>query len=219
MRLFHADLDFVITGTGRAGTTFIARVFNELGIRCGHEVVFDHRTVPNGQWDVRTNLKGDASWCAVPYLSEFKGTIFHQMRDPLRVVSSWLAIGLFTAPNLSVHKTSLQFLSKHFGRVPQGIEALTWWVVEWNERCERYAHMQWNIERLDPSVLSEATKLLGCRRSEAECRAALAAVPTNENGLEDVTQLTWDELPDGDSKRRLAILARRYGYDTPKSRD
>ena len=213
----QSKLKFVVTGTGRAGTTYMARVFNELAIRCGHEVVFDHRSAPSEAWDVRTDLVGDASWCAVPYLANFGGVVFHQMRDPLRVLSSWLAVGLFTAPVTVTHQSSLKFLDRHFERGQDGFAALVRWIVEWNERCEPYAHMRWNIEDLDAETLARATRLIGHPRPAAQCQVALATVPTNANSMGEVAQLGWDDLPDDENKARLIAFAERYGYATPES--
>lgn len=38
-------LKYLITGTGRSGTVYLARVLTSLGIPCGHESIFDHHGV------------------------------------------------------------------------------------------------------------------------------------------------------------------------------
>lgn len=94
------ELKYLIIGTGRCGTVFMARLLTSLGIPCGHESVFDWRgielavkringeslpelshtssiiwengkTVPESEWLTdMTSLKADSSYLAVPFLAE-----------------------------------------------------------------------------------------------------------------------------------------------------
>lgn len=93
------DLKYLITGTGRCGTVFLARVLTSLGIACGHESIFDWKGLSsakkrlNGeepielsyaskmkfennqwieipQWIDKNNIEADASYMAVPFLRE-----------------------------------------------------------------------------------------------------------------------------------------------------
>ena len=82
---------FVVTGSGRSGTGFIATVLADAGLRCGHEAVFHPRTTAfTGFGDV----DGDISWLAAPFVGGLPaGTVvLHQLRDPVEVVSSWIGL-------------------------------------------------------------------------------------------------------------------------------
>lgn len=52
-------LKYLITGTGRCGTVFMARFFTSLGIPCGHESVFDF----NGLEIAKKKISGELSPC------------------------------------------------------------------------------------------------------------------------------------------------------------
>ena len=36
-------LKYLVTGTGRSGTVYMARLLTSLGIPCSHEMIFDYR--------------------------------------------------------------------------------------------------------------------------------------------------------------------------------
>lgn len=82
---------FVVTGSGRSGTEYIALTLSAAGLRCGHEAVFGPRTRTTpafGAWD------GDASWLAAPFLAALPSStvVLHQVRHPFAVISSWYGL-------------------------------------------------------------------------------------------------------------------------------
>ncbi len=80
------NLDFLVVGTGRCGTGYCSKIFTDAGRNCGHEAIF----TPKGP--VRSNLEGDSSWLAVPWLHALPTDIkiVHVVRNPLKVLRSWL---------------------------------------------------------------------------------------------------------------------------------
>lgn len=92
----------IVTGTGRCGTGFMARVLTEAGIPCGHERVFTH-------WgDVAPQIDdpqlADASWMAVPWLVHHPAAlVLLPYRTPEQVLGSFLGIGFYAQP--SVYRT------------------------------------------------------------------------------------------------------------------
>jgi hypothetical protein len=87
---------FVVTGCGRSGTRYTANLLTAAGFPCGHEQLFspwtrDHAALvlPAGQ--------GDSSWLAVPHLARLPNgaVVIHQVRHPLRTISSHLGIRYF----------------------------------------------------------------------------------------------------------------------------
>lgn len=89
--------NFVVTGCGRSGTTYTARLLASLGYRCGHEELFGpfQRKAPHFR-----SRHGDVSWLAVPFLDQLPpGTaVVHQVRHPVQVIRSLAGIGLFGPP-------------------------------------------------------------------------------------------------------------------------
>ncbi len=87
----------VVTGCGRSGTAFAARLLRDLGLRVGHEAVFG----PHLQaFDGFGERDGDVSWLAAPFLRDLPPdvVIVHQVRDPLAVVRSFSGIRFFVDP-------------------------------------------------------------------------------------------------------------------------
>lgn len=108
------DLKVIVTGTGRCGTLFAAKMLTEMGWPCGHEAIFG----PDGIEKARRVLKGleepenspiskagdtlpegedilgDSSYMAAPFLKEFDSTVVHLVRSPAKVVASLIG-GVF----------------------------------------------------------------------------------------------------------------------------
>jgi hypothetical protein len=99
-----SQIRYVVASLPRSGTKYISKVLTELGQNCGHERSF---TCVSGQGDRYTTAQGiciredapevwgDASWLSVPLISKLPaGTVvFHQLRDPLKVLNSNLPPG------------------------------------------------------------------------------------------------------------------------------
>ncbi len=205
-------LRFVVVGTGRSGTKYAAELFTRLGIPCGHEASF------SAEPSALAELAGDASFGMVPFLQDFTGVVFHQTRHPLAVLRSIVSTGFFTAPGpyapyLDLITRSTPTLADR----PDPIDKAMHYIVQWNQMAEPFARLRWRVEDLPAPVLAEATRLAGAPRTEAECAAALAAVPADTNRLElrgvGRKSLDWHDLADGSDKAALLALATRYGYD------
>lgn len=67
-------LKYLVTGTGRSGTVFMARLLTSLGVHCSHEAIFDYR---GWQWAVK-RLEGcypmELSWVSRARLENGKWT-------------------------------------------------------------------------------------------------------------------------------------------------
>ena len=98
------SLKFIVTGTGRCGTVFFAKMLSSAGLPCGHESIFDYsaddiiidrisnfenlnlsecsqidnlidKNKENG-WVVTSEIIGDSSYLAAPYLNH---PLIHQV--------------------------------------------------------------------------------------------------------------------------------------------
>ena len=89
------SLRYLITGTGRCGTGYMAQVLRSAGIKCGHEDVFglgglEYARQVMGDWEA------ESSWLAAPFLDDpllEEVTVVHLVRDPKKVIDSWLGLG------------------------------------------------------------------------------------------------------------------------------
>lgn len=80
----------LITGIGRSGTGYMARVLSECGLPCGHERVFNLHTKDPDDWGSR---QAESSWLAVPWLGRLLTEdvlVYQLVRDPLRWLDSWV---------------------------------------------------------------------------------------------------------------------------------
>lgn len=108
-------LDILITGTGRCGTVYAARLLTSAGVPCGHESIFTPGGIKQAKsilryrqsieisniskdenWilkDKIPNIKADSSYMAAPYLSSSivsKSKAVHLIRNPVMVISSFV---------------------------------------------------------------------------------------------------------------------------------
>lgn len=231
------SLRFVVTGTGRSGTGYIAQLLRAAGLRCGHEDWFtwvpgvrDHQTIPRTslrmrlrgpmsrlreEWRRRRQrLDGDASWMAVPSLMRFKGMVFLQLRHPLAVISSLVSHRFFSDP--SRYGVWLRFAHAHFqGTGDDVLDAMRWW-VQWNAWADPHADLTYHLEELDVPLLTDMLDMLGLEDPESRARHSLATVPVTVNSAQSrgvtVRRLSWDDLPSGAAKQRLREAAASYGY-------
>jgi len=113
-------LKYLVTGTGRCGTVYMARFLTHLGIHCGHEAIFDYKGIEeakkrlSGDVEIETSkcslynhvkeeettgwfdpkkIVAESSYMAAPFLKDdiFKDIlIIHLIRNPLKTLSSWV---------------------------------------------------------------------------------------------------------------------------------
>lgn len=158
-------LKLIITGTGRCGTTFMAKLITSMGINCGHESVFDYSNddvikeriknkekrvlslisqIDQQKWIDPKTIEADASYMAAPCLdwpelSETK--IIHVVRNPLNVIRSFLIDFKYFAhnhPDKSNPFNELEFEEKIWRYLPK--------LSQINNALERvcYFYCEWN---------------------------------------------------------------------------
>ena len=99
-------MDWLITGTGRCGTGYVAMVLQSAGVNCGHEAVFNHAGLEHAKSHI-DQFEADASWLAAPYLEEpiFKHVkIVHLIRHPKRVIDSLVRMAFWTHDNYAGYR-------------------------------------------------------------------------------------------------------------------
>ena len=87
-------LKYLVVGTGRCGTKYTAEVLRSVGVRCGHEGVFELGELEHAKQVLTDELwDAESSWLAVPFLEDSMfddTTIVHLVRHPARVIPSQL---------------------------------------------------------------------------------------------------------------------------------
>lgn len=196
---------FVITGTGRSGTGYIAHLLRQLGIRCGHESWWN----PHNRHE--PNLDGDASWLAAPLLHLYQGHVFHQLRDPIRVIDS-LRNGEMFQPGVEYY---LRYADLHTpGGFTDNLEGAVRFCAHWLQLCDERAELTWKLEDVDAPLLVELTRRVGKPCTLEQAQKALEAVPRNVNQHGPKPGIRWTDLPDLPETAWLRSWAERWQYPT-----
>jgi hypothetical protein len=209
-----APLDFVVTGTPRSGTKYVARLLREVGFHCTHERYFNpwEVIVRSGRLDSRR--RGDSSWLAAPYLSALPETVkvFHVVRDPLAAVNSIIGTGQIDWP--ADYRT---FIARHcwgdenYWPADVAGDAQHFW-LRWNAMIEESGRVlrRFHLESL-ASSLTDLVRDIDPQRAESlDVQAVLGAMPPTVNARPHLgaARLTRAELTP-----ELCAVARAYGYD------
>jgi len=212
---------FLITGCGRSGTGYTARLLGDLGLACGHEAVFF--PPQDGRWQFAwpVDLPGESSWLGAPFLKALpKGTIvLHQVREPVAVIRSFLRIRFFDEPS-----PYLKFAEARVPELARGdrVERCMKYWLQWNRLAELGAHfedlryLRYRLEDIDAALLERLLELIGYRCEPERVARAVAERPRDYNSRGDKqadADVTWEALPRGELRESVAELAGRYGYE------
>lgn len=155
-------LEILVTGTGRCGTGFIAKLLTSAGCRCTHEQVFNPMGWGNALEQMRLmeeraewGWTADASWCGSVYLDrpELDGvTIVHLVRHPKKVLDSFLREYKANHPyyNAHYHWLTKRLPEMQTYKTPEGKAACK--VLRLNELIDAHANVFHRIED-DPREL------------------------------------------------------------------
>lgn len=158
-------LKYLVCGTGRCGTVYMARIFTSLGIPCGHESIFNHEGLKNAlciinnkklpklskcsqhdiladkpikKWINEKAIIAESSYMAAPFLDnkEIKDVpLIHIVRHPLKVITSWIQTK--TLEN-NVNPWG-KFIYKHLPllkKIKDPIDKACYYYIEWNKIIE-----------------------------------------------------------------------------------
>lgn len=190
--------ELLITGCARSGTAYISQILQECGLQIGHE-----KTLQDGvsSWIMCVNTK-HVPW-AVDSRQRFRfNHIFHQVRHPLKVISSAQTEGT----------PSWKYIIKHIPEIEWEdsliVKCAKYWYY-WNLKAEQQAEWTYCVENLDQEW-DELCRRLGRKleRSKAE------RVPHNINARPH-TEITWEDLKlqlDPDLYQKIRQMAQKYGY-------
>lgn len=211
---------FIVTGSGRCGTGYTAKLLQQLGYPCGHEEVFSPDAVARDRWQRRfLERRCDASWLALPCIDQLprETVVFHQVRNPVAVIRSLMGMG-FLRGTEAQHQPYVDVAASVVPLPADELEAdMVFW-LEWNRRipgaCAGRTHALYRLEELTPELVREMVQLVepGRELGDEEIAAAFAAVPTNYNTRPRAHDVRWDTLPEGELKEQIAQLAEVCGY-------
>jgi len=207
-------IDFVVTGTPRSGTKYLARVLSSCGIDCGHEKRFNPWEAVWSEPRRDDRPFGDSSWLVVPFLDQLPATtkLLHVVREPLKAINSIIGTGHFEWAS-----DYTWFLLKHAGLTystdPEQVKvnAQRFWVT-WNTRIENSGRvaLRFQVEETE-QVYREIIEILDPSQQPHLERLGevLDSIPTDVNKRSHVC---GPVLTESDLIPECRQLARRYGY-------
>lgn len=187
-------LKFIVTGTGRCGTVFMARFLTSIGIPCGHECIF----TPFGLQEAKTRLENanrrqlshcstndvltrkpipswvnvkeivaESSYMSAPFLDDnilVKSKVIHVIRNPLKVISSFVFDGNFFLNNEPRNFPNVynweKFIFSHCPEIKtfdKPVDRAAFFVYTWLEliksKCQNKKTYIYNVESKIPPEL------------------------------------------------------------------
>jgi hypothetical protein len=233
------NIDFLVTGTGRCGTTYMARLLTSLGIMCGHESIFNNdgllkanlrlkgkipiktsyvscNNIISGkkieEWFDASEIKAESSYMAAPFIDSkiLKNTkIIHVIRNPMDVLSSHILDVKFFKEDLNDPYQDFVFTV-----MPE--------LFSIENEIERgcYYYVNWN--RMIENKSSKSERLI--HKVEKGCNSELMKfLKLSEDKKIDIGQkinswnkgrkdLILNDIPDGDIKGEFLKIGIKYGY-------
>ena len=201
------SLPFLITGCGRSGTLWAARLFTALGYPTGHEEAFSYErsgplTAP------------EASWLAVPHLASLdpRTPLLRILRDPYAVVQSAVAKGFLAdlsepfAAYVAQHRPDIASPDDHLSRVIR-------WVVLWDEPLDSRGYWPLRAEDSARSITLAMVAAVGNAPPLATVGRAMADLGTTINTpTEPRERPSLDAIKAHGDAALLAKRASRFGY-------
>lgn len=196
---------FLIASTGRSGSGYIAQVLTKAGIPCGHQ---DWFTRPKRSRR-KNGLIGESSCFAVPHLSKFEGVIFHQVRNPLHVLTSFYVNRerIKSVPEIWSFRKS--FMPHRTGDDMRDFMAM---IVNMNEEIDKYSVTGWRVEDAYGAHAVFIANMADVTVDFDTVNKAFDSVPPNWNKHHNSDYLTWDDIEDSPEKELLMKQAEGYGY-------
>lgn len=191
----------LITGCARSGTKYVSSALTASGIEIGHEQM---KSSGVAKWDLAANPKEarNKKWIN---LHNFQfDHIFHQVRDPLKVISSVY---------VTEDRQSWNYILKHTPEISIRDSHLTkcakYWYY-WNLKAEQLAEWTYRLEDLD-----QLWEEYGLRLGKPINTQAINAISKKTNTAGDPKRFTWDDLKkelDPELYHNIRKLAQKYGY-------
>ena len=210
---------FVITGSPRSGTAYVARLLSNLGLYCGHEECFNPWNIKYEAECLNDNVWGDCSWMAVPFVPDLPPAtkVFHLVRDPVKTINSIIATGQLDWPS-----DYQRFIAEHmwgdasYWPSETMSEAQRFW-VRWNQLMEESGRVtrRIRVEKVRdwlPEIFRELKP--DCAMSRKQFDLAMNSVPSNYNkrprygrSQDAIAESDLTEMQSHGSQLRLQLLS------------
>lgn len=173
------QIKYLVAGTPRSGTVYMARLLSSLGIMCGHESIFTTDGL-NGAISILKNIKNaqtsevskdgntwfnpetqiaESSYMSAPFLNEAclsNCKIIHAIRNPIEVISSIYFDANFWDDE--IQRPYRNFVYSHLPElknIPCKIERTMAFYIWWNELVENKSNITINVENANCQKLHD----------------------------------------------------------------
>lgn len=132
-------LETIVTGTGRCGTAYAAKLLTEAGLNCTHEEVWGFHVA---DWE-QPQAPAEASWVAAPFLQgpfARDAQVIHLVRHPKHVIESLIKTGFFDDNEERTDWSYTQFAYDNLPallEIDDPVDRAAFFYVEWNRMIER----------------------------------------------------------------------------------
>jgi hypothetical protein len=226
-------LRFIVTGTGRCGTVYMARVLTSIGVPCGHEGIFNNeppdivenrflgkmaprtsQVSENFGWLDESRMIADSSYMAVPYLKKFNVPLIHVVRNPFDVISSFIKdLKYFNYETNNFFNAGgwENFIFYHLPglkKVYEPIERACYFYLEWNERIEAHKdNRPYYFHKIEDDFSDELFGFLNVKPQKITFRNKKINTMKKRD-----KNFAPEDIPDGEIKDRFLNMVARYGY-------
>jgi tetratricopeptide (TPR) repeat protein len=201
----NKKIDILITGTGRCGTGYMAKLLTSAGLPCGHEEIFSFTI--NKDRLIHNEKIGESSWLAAPFLSSTylnDTTIIHAVRHPLHTVQSLKRIKFFIA-----ERNYCRYVEKYLPKIktidPDKVPF--YFFIAWSKMILKYEK---NARYIRHKVEDDPVSLI--RKIGGDITNLFSDTKFNTKGNDKIQkEITTDEIP-VEYKAEFLELSGRIGY-------
>lgn len=220
------EKSFVITGTARSGTAWVAGILQELGLDAKYQHTFGQDKLHD--WNAllqagahniepikKFSTHGEVSWAAAAYIPLLDPAVpvVHLVRDPLKVVRSMYGQFLSPAADQGMYTAlMLDHLGSTISLMQEEDYCMHYW-WKWNHLIEDRSFLRMPLEDLNDGTDSwvELLDRLGEHKSINQITDALHAGVPHNLGLPKARDYVWTDfsIP---WLNEIIAMAQRYGY-------
>lgn len=195
-----SEREVLVTGCARSGTRYTAYILRDCGLDVGHEWVY-----PDGltSWLMAADCS-ECPWGAAPSANFKFKHIFHQVREPLKVIAS---VYINEPPE------SWEFICRHLPQIQETdshlLKCAKYWYY-WNLLAEKKAEYTFRVEDIE-----KALRVMSFKMKRELIPKNINAYSKKVNTREVPPELTWEMLAESLPATLfddIQMMALRYGY-------
>jgi hypothetical protein len=202
-------MKLLITGCGRSGTAFIAKILRIVDLEATHEVLFNPVRC---SWP-HEHIGIESSWLAVPHLHKLPldVVVFHQLRNPFDVIRSLMGYDFFNRPESKAYRNFVYEHEPSIKKLTTDIDrCIAYWIL-WNTRVQKRAEFTYQLEELTPSRLRDFLSHAGTDVSLAALVSAFTQTGKMYNHRPRAN-CTAEQILGRPMGPRLERVAKSFGY-------